>query len=164
MTPERILDAVDQHLLHRLQSDARASNAELGRELSMAPSAILERVRKLEAGGILAGYEARLSAKAVGLGLTAFVFVRAEETAGSTKTGQALAAIEQVQEVHMAAGEDCYLVKLRARDTDDLARLLREQFAGIAGIKSTRTTIVLSTLKESARLPIGRAAHKRVKA
>ena len=163
MQPELSFDAVDQHLLHRLQTDARASHAELGRELSMAPSAILERVRKLESRGILAGYEARLAAKAVGLGLTAFVFVRAEETAGSTKIGQALTAIEQVQEVHMAAGEDCYLVKLRARDTDDLARLLREEFAAIAGIKSTRTTIVLSTLKESARLPVGRLAPKRAK-
>jgi Lrp/AsnC family leucine-responsive transcriptional regulator len=150
-----MLDPIDLRILTVLQKNARTTNADLARELEMAPSAMLERVRKLESRGILAGYEARLAPRAVGLGLTAFVFVRAGESAGDAEVGQALAAFPEVQEVHTVAGEDCYLVKLRARDTDDLARILRERFKALPGIQSTRTTIVLSTLKESAQLPLG---------
>lgn len=122
----------------------------------MAPSAVLERTRKLEQRGVLLGYESRLNAKAIGLGLTAFVFVRAEETTSEMSAGKALQAIPEVQEVHNVAGEDCYLVNLRARDTEDLGRLLRERFASIPAARNTRTTIVLSTLKETATLPLDR--------
>jgi Lrp/AsnC family leucine-responsive transcriptional regulator len=150
-----MLDPIDLRILAVLQQNARTTNADLARELEMAPSAMLERVRKLEHRGILTGYEARLAPRAIGLGLTAFVFVRANEPAGASGVGAAIAAFPEVQEVHNVAGEDCYLVKLRARDTDDLARILRERFKGLPSLQSTRTTIVLSTLKESAQLPLG---------
>jgi Lrp/AsnC family transcriptional regulator, leucine-responsive regulatory protein len=151
-----MLDATDRRILSLLQANARIANAELARELDMAPSAVLERTRKLEQRGIVQGHEARLNAKAIGLGLTAFVFVRAEETTSAMTAGEALRAIPEVQEVHNVAGEDCYLVKLRARDTEDLGRLLRERFASIPAVRNTRTTIVLSTLKETSQLPLDR--------
>ncbi len=78
---ERI-DDIDHQLLHFLQKDARVSNAALARELGMAPSAILERVRKLEERGLIYGYEARLNSAALGWGLVAFVFVRTSEVLG----------------------------------------------------------------------------------
>lgn len=149
-----MFDAIDLRIMSLLQANARISNAEIARLLDMAPSAILERVRKLEQRGVLQGYEARLAPRAIGLGLTAFVFVRTDEAAGSISTGKALAEVPEVQEVHHVAGEDCYLVKLRARDTDDLARILRERFQVIPGLRSTRTTICLGTLKETAQLPL----------
>lgn len=153
-----MLDDVDRRILTLLQKNGRISNADIARELDMAPSAILERVRKLEGRGVIQGYEARLSPKRLGLGLSAFVFVRAEERDGPSATGGLLAAIPEVQEVHQVAGEDCYLLKLRARDTDDLARLLNERLKSIPTIRGTRTTIVLGTLKETAVLPLGGAA------
>lgn len=149
-----MLDSIDLHILNALQGNARISNADISRELDMAPSAILERIRKLEQRGVVTGYEARIAPKLVGLGLTAFVFVRAEERSTSSKTGKQLAAIPEVQEVHNVAGEDCYVVKLRARDTDDLARLLREKIGSISTVRNTRTTIVLETLKESAQVSL----------
>lgn len=149
------LDATDLRILELLQQNARTSNAEIARDLDMAPSAILERIRKPETRGVIASYEARLSPRAVGLGLSAFVFVRAEETGPGTDTGKQLAQIPEVQEVHQVAGEDCYLLRLRARDTDDLARLLNERLKSIRTIRGTRTTIVLGTLKETARLALG---------
>ncbi|MBK7876093.1 MAG: Lrp/AsnC family transcriptional regulator [Planctomycetes bacterium] len=148
-----MLDPTDRRILSVLQANARTSNADIARDLDMAPSAILERIKKLEQKGFVTGYEARLAAKKLGLGLTAFVFVRAEEKGGATKTGAKLAALAEVQEVHQVAGEDCYLVKLRVRDTDDLARILGE-VKSIPGIQSTRTTIVLGTLKETARIDL----------
>ena len=151
---EAIVDSIDLHIIEALQANARTSNAELARDLNMAPSAVLERIRKLEQKGVLMGYEARIAPREVGLSLTAFVFVRAEERTVSGKTGVALAQIPEVQEVHHVAGEDCYFVKVRVRDTEDLSRVLQHQISTIKSVRGTRTTIVLSTVKETARLSL----------
>jgi Lrp/AsnC family leucine-responsive transcriptional regulator len=147
-------DAVDMQIMAILQAKARTSNAEIARRVGMAPSAILERIRKLEARGTIAGYEARIDPHALGLGLLAFVFVRAEEGVWGKETAERLAELPGVQEIHHIAGEDCYLVKVRAADTESLGRLLRERFAAIGSVRSTRTTIVLETVKESGCLPL----------
>lgn len=148
-----MIDMIDNKILSILQNDARTSNAEIARRLSMAPSAILERVRKLEARGLIQSYEARLNPKGFQAGLLAFIFVIADERTGTDDAGRSLAAIPEVQEVHHVAGEDCYLVKVRIADTEALGDLLRQRFAAIESIRSTRTTIVLSTLKETAQIP-----------
>jgi Lrp/AsnC family transcriptional regulator, leucine-responsive regulatory protein len=142
------VDDIDRQVLEILQENARTSNAEIARQVGMAPSAVLERVRKLEERGVIEGYAARVNAEAVGQGLTAFVFVRAEERAGAAATAQRLTEIDEVQEVHHVAGEDCFLVKVRVGGTRVLGELLRERFGAIDTIRSTRTTIVLETLKD----------------
>jgi Lrp/AsnC family transcriptional regulator, leucine-responsive regulatory protein len=147
-------DDIDATILAILQQDARTSNAEIARQVGMAPSAILERIRKLEARGVIEGYSARINARALDLGLLAFIYVRADERPGAENASKQLAAIPEVQELHHVAGEDCYLVKVRVANTDALARLLREQFAAIQSVRSTRTTIVLTTVKETAALPL----------
>jgi Lrp/AsnC family leucine-responsive transcriptional regulator len=149
-----MLDATDRAILALLQANARISNADIARRLGMAPSAILDRVRKLERRGIVQGYTARIDPAAVGLGLTAFVLVRTEERIGSAAIGQALARVPEVLEVHHVAGEDCYLVKVRVPDTAGLSRLLRERFGRLKGVRNTRSTIVLSTVKEGMALPL----------
>ena len=151
----RSLDDTDRQIIGFLQRDARMANAEIARRLGMAPSAIFDRIKKLEERHIIDGYEARVNAKAVGIGLTAFIFVRGEDGVGDTKTGMLLAKIPEAQEVHHVAGEDCYLVKVRVADTDSLGTLLRERIGAIKSVRSTRTTIVLGTLKETYRLPLG---------
>ncbi len=155
MLDARTLDDVDLAILTILQANARTSNADMARRLSMAPSAVLERLRKLEARGVVASYTAHLSPAAVGFGLAAFIFVRAEEPPGAGGVGEMLARTPEVLEVHHIAGEDCYLVKARVADTAALGRLLRESIGAIPQVRSTRTTIVLSTVKESASLPLG---------
>lgn len=151
----RTLDDTDRQILAFLQRDARMANAEIARRLGMAPSAIYDRIRKLEERHVIDGYEARVNAKSVGLGLTAFIFVRGEDGVGDTKTGTLLAKIPETLEVHHVAGEDCYLVKVRVADTDSLGKLLRERIGAIKTVRSTRTTIVLGTLKETYKLPVG---------
>ncbi|HXE58860.1 MAG TPA: Lrp/AsnC family transcriptional regulator [Gemmatimonadales bacterium] len=148
------LDGIDLQILAMLQRDARTPNAEIARQVGMAPSAILERVRKLEGRGVLRGYHARIDPQALGLGLVAFVFVRVDDRVGETKTSELVARIPGVQEVHHIAGEDCLIVKVRAPDTQSLGRLLREEFGRIDTVRSTRTTIVLETVKESGELPL----------
>ncbi len=148
------IDAIDTQILNMLQNDARVSNAEIARQVSLAPSAVLERVRKLEDSGIIRGFTATLDPKQVGFGLTAFVSVRTNECGDGTDL--LLAEIPEVLEVHDVAGEDSYLLKVRAEDPEDLAVLLREKLRLIPSVVSTRTTVVLQTVKETTALPLNR--------
>lgn len=148
------LDQTDLRLLALLQADARATHAELGRRVHLAPSAVFARVRALETSGVIRDYETRLDPAVLGAGLTAFVFVSTTERPGGVHTGQRLAAIPEVQEVHHVVGEDCLLVKLRVADNAALARLLHDRFGPITTIRGTRTTIVLETLKETGRFQL----------
>lgn len=144
-----MIDETDIRIVEILQQNARTPNAEIARQVGMAPSAILERIRKLEERGVIEGYVARVNPESLGLTLTAFVFVRADERAGAVATAERLAEIDEVQEVHHVAGEDCFLVKVRTAGTRALGELLREKFGAIDTIRSTRSTIVMETIKES---------------
>src|SRR5688500_18260411 len=126
-----MIDGIDTEILNMLQENARTPNAEIARQLGMAPSAILERIRKLEERGVITGYHARLEPRALGQGLLAFVFVRSSGGPGHAGTDAEIAGIPGVLEVHHVAGEDCYLVKVRAADTESLARLLRHGLGSI---------------------------------
>jgi Lrp/AsnC family leucine-responsive transcriptional regulator len=149
-----MIDETDREILKILQQNARIPNAEIARQVGMAPSAILERIRKLESRGVIQGYEARLNPEALGLGLLAYVAVRSTDMSSELRTGQLLAAVDGVQEVHHIAGEDCFLIKVRARDARTLGQLLRERIGATGGVVFTRTTIVLETLHETSLLPL----------
>ena len=149
-----MINDLDRQILTILQSNARTSNAEIARQVGLAPSAVFERIRKLEERGVLQSYTARIDPHAAGLGLVAFTFVRSNDRPGGIQTAEKLAEIPEILEVHHVAGEDCFLVKVRAADTEALGRLLRERLGKIGTITSTRTTIVLETVKETAELPI----------
>ena len=147
------MDAIDAHILHLLQDNARETQADIARAVGLAPSAVLERIRKLETRGLITGYAALLDAKALGLGMLAFVAVRSDETDSENEIAQELSKVPEVLEVHHVAGEDCYMLKVRARDAEHLGQMLRTRFGRVPGVRSTRTTIVLETVKETPRLP-----------
>jgi Lrp/AsnC family leucine-responsive transcriptional regulator len=149
-----MIDQTSRVILETLQSDARISNAEIGRRVGLAPSAVFERIKKLEERGAVRGYNANIDPAAVDLGLLAFVLVRADERGGAPRTEAALVAIPEVQEVHHVAGEDCFMLKVRARDTAALNDLLANQIGALETVRSTKTTIVLRTAKETSTIPI----------
>jgi Lrp/AsnC family transcriptional regulator, leucine-responsive regulatory protein len=148
------LDAIDLQILDHLQTNARNTQADIARAIGLAPSGVLERIRKLEAKRVIRGYTADVDPKVVGLGMLAFVAVRSDEVASDNRIARELADTPEVLEVHHVAGEDCYLVKVRCRDAEHLGQLLRTRIGRIAGVRSTRSTIVLETVKETSRLPI----------
>jgi Lrp/AsnC family leucine-responsive transcriptional regulator len=148
------LDAIDRRLLDILQKDGRTSNADLARAVKMAPSAVFERVRRLERDGVIRGYGAQLDPRALECSLLAFVLVRTDERTGENIAGAELARVPEVLEVHHVAGQDSYLAKVRVRDPESLGRLLRERFGAIPGVRSTMSTIALETLKEHWALPL----------
>jgi Lrp/AsnC family leucine-responsive transcriptional regulator len=153
---ERTLDDIDLQILDLLQTNAREAQVDIAKAVGLAPSAVQERIRKLEARGTLRGYAAQIDPKVLGLGLLAFVAVRADEASSEQRIGELLSALPEVLEVHDVAGDDCYLIKVRARDAEHLGQLLRTRFARVPGVRSTRTTIVLETMKETSRLPIAK--------
>jgi Lrp/AsnC family leucine-responsive transcriptional regulator len=158
---DRTLDETDLQILDLLQTNSRETQVEIARLVGLAPSAVLERIRKLEARGVLRGYTALVDPKSVGLGLLAFVAVRSDEAGSENRIAKALGDHPEVLEVHHVAGDDCYLIKVRARDAEHLGQLLRTRFARIPGVRSTRTTIVLETSKETSRLPVPRREEAR---
>jgi len=158
-----MLDDISLKILRILQEKARVPNSEVARQVGMAPSGVLERVRKLEKQGIIDGYEVRLSPERFGRSLVGFVFVTPAPGADEAGLGKALAKIPDVQEVHYMAGEDGFMVKLRASDTAMLDRIRREKIANLPQVRSTRTLIALSTFKETARIPLDTAAIQSLK-
>ena len=148
-----MIDETDAAILALLQENARISQADVARTVGLAPSAVLERIRKLETRGVIKGYAALVDPHALDQSMLAYIAVRSEQAPGDDSVSRALAACPEVLELHHVAGDDCYLLKVRARDAEHIGQLLRHRFGRIPGVRSTRTTIVLETVKETPRLP-----------
>jgi Lrp/AsnC family transcriptional regulator, leucine-responsive regulatory protein len=151
------MDKTDLQILQILQKKARIPNVEVARAVGMAPSAVLERIKKLEASGVIQGYEVRLNPEMFGCAMVAFVHIQVSDPACFSRTGSTLSAIDQVQEVHYLAGGDCLVAKLRVADITELENLLLTRINSIEAVVFTRTHIVLSTFKESAKIMLAPA-------
>jgi Lrp/AsnC family transcriptional regulator, leucine-responsive regulatory protein len=147
------MDETDLKILALIQPNAFLTNNEIAKKVSMAPSAVLERIKKLEQKGIIDGYPTRIKPETLGLSLLAYIFIKTSEGPGNASVAKQLIKIPDVLELHHIAGEDCYLAKVRAKDPLSLIHLMREKFKN-PNILSTKTTIVLETLKETNQLPI----------
>lgn len=150
-----MIDEIDHKILVILQEKARIPNAEVARQVGMAPSAVLERIRKLEERGIIEGYEVRLNPEPFNQGMTAFVQLRARSQCFSSLQRDLL-QISGVQDVYQVAGEDGFLIKLKVADNAELGRILAEEISSLEGVVSTKTSIVLNTIKESRKIDLDR--------
>ncbi len=146
-------DCTDRDILLALQEDGRISNAEISRRLNLAPSAVLERVRKLEREGVIERYEVRLSPRHLGMKLTVLIALDTDEKPSEHSVADKLAEIPEIQEIHEVAGTRDYFLKVRVSDTDELARVL-DKIGEVPHVLNSRTTLVLRTYKETAALPL----------
>lgn len=144
-----MLDLVDRKILGVLRENARTSKADISRRVGLTPTAVHERLSKLERSGVVRGYDVRLDAEALGLAVTAYVFVTRVGPAARAETGKRLAMLPEVEEVSKLAGAEDFLVKVRVADTKALARLLDSGFGSIESVGSTRTAIVLDTILDT---------------
>ncbi|WP_332814277.1 Lrp/AsnC family transcriptional regulator [Ramlibacter sp.] len=149
------MDQIDRKILRVLQSNARASLQEISQAVGLSTSPCWERIRKLEANGVIEGYTVRLSAPALGLNDTVMVQVTLDSHSENTleRFGETLAAIPEVIEAYLVSGEYDYLLRVAVRDTRDYERLLRERLYKIKGIRHSQSSFVLRTLKK-AELPL----------
>lgn len=149
-----MLDTTAIQILKILQRKARIPNVEVARQIGMAPSAVLERIRKLEKQGFIAGYEVRLNPSRFNRQLVVFAWVQPRAITDIDSVGDRLAGLPAVQEVHFVSGEDAFLVKIRVADPGALHDLVRDQIRPIEGVQAIRTHIALATIKESTHIPI----------
>jgi len=148
------LKSLDVKALKLLMRNGRATWAELGQFLHLSAPSAADRVRKLEQRGVIRGYAALVDPASVGHPLTAYVSVSLTSHRNRAAFLRAISKMDQVAECHHVAGDDDYLLKVRCRGTQDLDHLLATQLKDKLGVARTRTTIVLSTAKESARVPL----------
>ncbi len=142
------IDDIDRQILRKLRKGATTPKAEIARSIGIAASAISDRIRRLEESGIIRRYETRLDARNLGYSTLAYISITERKPTEGVDTGSLLAEVTGVEEVHKIAGQDCFLVKIRARDTEALGEVLDNEINPIPTIASTATTIVLRTVKE----------------
>lgn len=149
-----MISALDYKVLRRLMVQGRATWAELAADMGLSAPAAAERVRKLEQQMIIKGYAALVDPAAAGYPLTAFISVTLDRPKHRAGFMIAISKMTEVVECFHIAGDGDYLLKVRCRGTADLDRLLTSGIKGVTGIAQTRTTIVLSTLKETVVTPV----------
>jgi len=144
------MDAIDQRLLLALQANARIPNAELARQVELAPSSTLERVRRLEERGIIQGYRAILDPKALGYQVQAVVMInlRGHQAERIDTFESQVRALPEVRLCLNVTGRYDYLLLVMARDIEHLRQLVTQELAAVAGVQRQETFLVLATAKE----------------
>jgi DNA-binding Lrp family transcriptional regulator len=155
--PTLDLDTFDLRLLAALQERAGATHHELAETVGLSASQISRRRARLEEAGVIRGYRAVIDPQAVGLTVTAFVFVSlATHSPGNARRFKALVqGLSAVQEAHALTGDADYLVKLAVADLKALADLINDVLLAHETVARVRSAIVLETLKDDQRLPVG---------
>ena len=148
------MDAIDIKVVYHLMTQGRITWSELAILLGLSAPATADRVKRLEERGVIQGYSARIHPAAIGCQLTAFVAVTLQHPQYRDGFLQRIQTLPTILECHHITGEDDYLLKVRCQNTQHLEQILSEEIKGIYGILKTRTTVVLSTPKETTRLPL----------
>ncbi|QOV35439.1 Lrp/AsnC family transcriptional regulator [Streptomyces ferrugineus] len=135
-------DALDRQILELLQTDGRIKLSELGRRVRLSPAAVTERVRRLEAAGVITGYGAQVAPARLGYGIQAFIRV-SPHGGYNLRHPRTLELIDrpEIVEVHHVVGEDCWILKVAVEDTAHLEEILEQTSA----LGRTTTSIVLSS-------------------
>ena len=148
------LDAIDIEILRLLQQDGRISNAELAQRVGLAPPTVLRRVKLLEERGYIKGYVALVDPLALGLTVTAFIFVETAAGCNLTETEAFLAQLPGIQEIHHLIGEWCFLLKVRTTSPQTLEHPVYQQLRNHAHVRRTLTTLATSSPFETTGLPL----------
>lgn len=141
------MDKIDLQIVRMLQKDGRMSHEQISREIHLSRPAVHDRIRRMEQAGVIWGYAARVDWAAIGLPLTALVWVRV--TGRSIDAGQQILELSSddvvVEECMRVAGEWCLLVQTRSVSAVALQDLL-DQISNLPGVQNTMTTIALSSI------------------
>jgi len=144
------MDAMDRKIVSVLMDNGRLSHEQIAREVHLSRPAVFERIKRLESHGVIRGYGARVRWEALGLPLTAFVWIRAAATSG-TDCARQIADLPfeggLLEDLHRVTGEWCMVAKLRLASPTALQNAL-DRIRTVPAIQSTMTTIALSGLDE----------------
>ncbi|QHT68259.1 Lrp/AsnC family transcriptional regulator [Rhodocytophaga rosea] len=156
MNPAIKLDKIDYHLLELLQTNAKVTNAYLSKEIGLSQAAVFERVKRMEACGLIKNYYAQLDTKKAGLGITFFIQI---SLASNKKPHidaflEKIDQIDEVIECHHITGSGNFLLKVISRDLTSFQELLMEKMSNIEEISNLVSMVVLSVVKDSKVMPI----------
>jgi Lrp/AsnC family leucine-responsive transcriptional regulator len=143
------LDDTDRRILRELRRDGRLSNARLAEQVGLSATPCWNRVRALEENGVIEGYAALLNQKALGLPDTVLIEVTLERHDDDMlyRFGKALAELPEVMEAYLLTGEYDYLIKVAVAGTQGYEEFLRHKLYKLPGLRHSRSTFVLRTLK-----------------
>ncbi len=157
------MDEVDLRILQALQSSARVKNAEIARELGMAPSTMLERIRRLEERGLVRGYRAIIEPRNVGLSIQAFIVVTLDrhdvDVIEKFETG--IQEVPHVRACYHLTGRFDYLLHVAVEDLNRLGQLVKADIASIPGVGKSETFLIFSEIKPDEGWPIGDLINER---
>jgi Lrp/AsnC family transcriptional regulator, leucine-responsive regulatory protein len=142
------IDERDRQILHLVQRDASLAQAEIARQVGLSTAAVHERLKKLEASGVIRRWTAVVDGAAVGAGITAFVEVFLDHPRHEPALLDLVVGLDDVLECHHVTGEFSLLLKVRVHSMEALRLLLLHRLGALDGVSRTRTVVVLSTVKE----------------
>lgn len=143
-----MLDETDKTLISELMRDARIPYSELGKKVGMATSTVIERVKKLQANGIIKGFFPMMDYQRIGYDLCAFVQVLLKGSENEDSFTEQVNKMAEVMECHFITGDYSYLLKVRARDSNSLEYFLKNKLGKLPGMERANTIIALSSTKE----------------
>lgn len=143
----------DARVLEILQAQGRRSYTDLASDLGMTAPSVHERVKKLEARGVIRGYGADVDPAAIGLSVLAFTWVTQAPGTVSKDLTPEFSAIPEIEECHHITGEADYILKIRARDMEHLGVIVR-RIQTTSDVFATETDVVFTTGFENRPLPI----------
>lgn len=147
------LDETDIRILNHLQENGRAQRNRLAELVGLSVPSVSERMRKLEERHMIEGYTAILNAKSFNLDITAFIFVEVDGSTRYPDFVRHVADEPEVMECHSITGDGSHVLKIRTRNTETFEKLL-SRIQTWDGVKKTRSNVVLSTYKETRRIPL----------
>ena len=144
------MDQIDKRILSTLQQDSSISMATLSDRIGLSLSACHRRVKILETEGFISGYSARLSRKALGLGIQIFIEVQIETPRREDMESfeKAIQNMPEVLECHLITGEFDYLIRLAVKDTENYEALYRERLSTIPSVSKMKTLLSMSSVKD----------------
>ncbi|PKM19991.1 MAG: leucine-responsive transcriptional regulator Lrp [Gammaproteobacteria bacterium HGW-Gammaproteobacteria-15] len=145
------LDRIDRKILLELQRDGRLANVELARRVGLSPTPCLERVRKLEAEGVILGYSAQIDPQKVGAALLVFVEITLSKTSPEDfdEFSKAVQKLEEIQECHLVSGSFDFLLKTRVANMAAYRELLGETLLRLPSVRESRTYVVMEEVKQT---------------
>ena len=148
-----LIDQTDLKILYILQNHGRTRLADIAGEVELSAPAVMERVKKLEASGVIKGYQALLDSKKVGKDITGFIGVSIANQRDIDHFASEMLRYQDVLECHHVTGDESFILKVKSANTGSLEKLLG-QIRSVEGVTRTVTKIVLSTAKESQALEL----------
>ncbi len=142
------MDHIDAGIIRCLTKDARMNASRISQQVNLSLSAVLERIKKLEASGLIKGYTAVIDERMAGFDVQALISIRLEHPKYNAEFTQQMLTNERVMECFYITGDFDYMARISAGSTEELTSILNS-IKQIPGVSLTRTFVVLDNIKQN---------------